>query len=399
MEDQKLLDLDTNILEPAPKLISSDPDDDLLSEDIKPNFQDDNSDLILMPEKVVGVEKLSSLENMLVIEQEPKENIDTEVDIKVDPKDDHNIMSETETLLSPKPYSYTLDDIPSAEIPKMEEKDYVEPVEITKEEPKIIDVPKTEFIPKKEIEVKMDTVLQDDSTVVVKTDSADKGDVCDIKIGPEELFSRIGLDKWFNPEKLPPQVEALVYWRNPVSSGAVFATILTVLLSFSYMSLFSVVAYIGLGVQIGSLLVRLYYTVMQTVNKASPVNNPLQFVSDLDVRLPEEKAEELSKLIIVHLNAVLVELRRLLIVEDLVDSAKLFGILWVMTYVGAWFNGLTLIIIGFLALFTLPKVYESNKTQIDQNIDLVRSKIADLTNKVRAAIPIGKKETEAKKKE
>lgn len=122
---------------------------------------------------------------------------------------------------------------------------------------------------------------------------------------------------------------------------------------------------------------------------------------DLDIRLPQEKAEELSKLAVVHVNAVLVELRRLLLAEDLVDSAKFFGILWVLTYVGALFNGLTLIIIGtyscfyiyidklfnsiffsgFVALFTLPKVYENNKTQIDQNIEVVRSKIAELTNK------------------
>lgn len=123
---------------------------------------------------------------------------------------------------------------------------------------------------------------------------------------------------------------------------------------------------------------------------------------DLDIRLPQEKAEELSKVAVVHINAVLVELRRLLLAEDLVDSAKFFGILWVLTYVGALFNGLTLIIIGtienvlfvclifikkttfflgFVALFTLPKVYENNKTQIDQNIEVVRSKIAELTNK------------------
>lgn len=38
-------------------------------------------------------------------------------------------------------------------------------------------------------------------------------------------------------------------------------------------------------------------------------------------------------------------------------------------------------VLGFVALFTLPKVYENNKTQIDQNIEVVRSKIAELTNK------------------
>ena len=36
---------------------------------------------------------------------------------------------------------------------------------------------------------------------------------------------------------------------------------------------------------------------------------------------------------------------------------------------------------AFVALFTLPKVYESNKAQIDQNLDVVRSRIADITSK------------------
>jgi hypothetical protein len=31
--------------------------------------------------------------------------------------------------------------------------------------------------------------------------------------------------------------------------------------------------------------------------------------------------------------------------------------------------------------FTLPKVYENNKAQIDQYLDLVRSKMADVSSK------------------
>ncbi|NP_001191910.1 reticulon 1 isoform 2 [Acyrthosiphon pisum] len=194
------------------------------------------------------------------------------------------------------------------------------------------------------------------------------------------------------------KLEALVYWRDPISSGIVFGATLVVLLSFAYMSLISVVAYLAMFIQSACILLRLYKTALQTVNKTNE-SHPFQEYLDLDIRLPQEKAEEVSKLAVVHVNAVLVELRRLLLAEDLVDSAKFFGILWVLTYVGALFNGLTLIIIGFVALFTLPKVYENNKTQIDQNIEVVRSKIAELTNKVRAAIPIGKKNPETKKKE
>ncbi|XP_050524271.1 reticulon-1-A isoform X3 [Daktulosphaira vitifoliae] len=198
------------------------------------------------------------------------------------------------------------------------------------------------------------------------------------------------------PERGP--VEALVYWRDPVLSGIVFGGSLVILLSFAYMSLISVIAYLAIAVQSGCILLRLYKVALQTVQKTSE-SHPFQEYLDLDIRLPEEKAEEWGKLAVVHVNAILVELRRLLLAEDLVDSVKFFGILWVLTYIGAWFNGLTLIILGLIALFTLPKVYENNKTQIDQNIELVRGKIAELTNKVRAAIPIGKKSTEEKKKE
>ncbi|XP_050524272.1 reticulon-1-A isoform X4 [Daktulosphaira vitifoliae] len=194
------------------------------------------------------------------------------------------------------------------------------------------------------------------------------------------------------------KLEALVYWRDPVLSGIVFGGSLVILLSFAYMSLISVIAYLAIAVQSGCILLRLYKVALQTVQKTSE-SHPFQEYLDLDIRLPEEKAEEWGKLAVVHVNAILVELRRLLLAEDLVDSVKFFGILWVLTYIGAWFNGLTLIILGLIALFTLPKVYENNKTQIDQNIELVRGKIAELTNKVRAAIPIGKKSTEEKKKE
>lgn len=53
---------------------------------------------------------------------------------------------------------------------------------------------------------------------------------------------------------------------------------------------------------------------------------------------------------------------------------------------------------AYVAMFTLPKVYETNKQNIDQYLDLVRSKLAEITDKVKAAIPIGKKEETAKDK-
>uniref|UniRef100_A0A803Y4K0 Reticulon n=1 Tax=Meleagris gallopavo TaxID=9103 RepID=A0A803Y4K0_MELGA len=63
-----------------------------------------------------------------------------------------------------------------------------------------------------------------------------------------------------------------------------------------------------------------------------------------------------------HVNHALRLLLRLFLVEDLVDSLKLAVAMWLMTYVGAVFNGITLLILAELLAFTLPPVYEKNKT-------------------------------------
>lgn len=123
---------------------------------------------------------------------------------------------------------------------------------------------------------------------------------------------------------------------------------------------------------------------------------------EYELALPQEKVQQIANVGVVHINAFLAELRRLFLVEDLVDSIKFGLLLWCLTYLGAWFNGMTLVILGeytfilcnkffllyllnfftgFVSLFTLPKVYENNKQSIDTYLDLVRSKILEITEK------------------
>ncbi|KAG8041862.1 hypothetical protein G9C98_007166 [Cotesia typhae] len=122
------------------------------------------------------------------------------------------------------------------------------------------------------------------------------------------------------------------------------------------------------------------------------LSNALQVdILEVDLTLPAEKVHEVADIAVAHANAAVSELRRLFLIEDFIDSLKFSVGLWCLTYVGSWFNGMTLIIIGVIALFTLPKVYETNKAQIDQNLALVQGKINELTAKIKAAIPLGKK--------
>jgi len=200
---------------------------------------------------------------------------------------------------------------------------------------------------------------------------------------------------WFNPERLNPKVESLIYWRDPKKSGPVFGAVLLILLSLKFFSLISVVAYVSLLALGATISFRIYKNIVQAVQKTGD-GHPFKEYLETDVALPQQKVEELTKVAVAHLNAALVELRRLFLVEDLIDSIKFAALLWSFTYLGAWFNGITLIILAWVALFSLPKVYETNKTQIDANLDIVRSKLAEITSKVKAAVPIGKKSEEKK---
>ncbi|CAI6361172.1 unnamed protein product [Macrosiphum euphorbiae] len=185
MENQKLLDLETNLTENDQKTIFSDTDDG--SEGLKHKYENAiDDDLINVPEKVVNAEKTAPLENTFeVIDQESKPIHDVQEEVE-----DNNISDEEkDNLFEDDPVSNTkvedIPNLPKIESPKAEEPEN-EPVNTVQPKVKTSETP--EVIPK--VSTKKDT---------------DEGDVCDIKIGPDELFCRIGLDKWFNPEKLPPK--------------------------------------------------------------------------------------------------------------------------------------------------------------------------------------------------
>ncbi|XP_018789595.1 PREDICTED: reticulon-1-B isoform X2 [Bactrocera latifrons] len=197
-------------------------------------------------------------------------------------------------------------------------------------------------------------------------------------VSVEEIFYKYGL------------VESLIYWRDVKKSGITFGAGLITLLAISCFSVISVFAYLSLLTLAGTVAFRIYKSVLQAIQK-TPEGHPFKEYLDIDLTLSQEKVQNIAGVAVAHVNGFVAELRRLFLVEDLVDSIKFGVILWVLTYIGGWFNGMTLVILAFVSLFTLPKVYENNKQSIDTYLDLVRSKLTEITDKIKAAIPIGKK--------
>ncbi|KAL9929091.1 reticulon isoform 2-T2 [Glossina fuscipes fuscipes] len=278
------------------------------------------------------------------------------------------------------------DDFVQAEIPKMSED--LRPVTTTKIEPSVPAKPiKTEVEPikpkpavienKKPLVPHAPIVATKPTTTTVtvkKTLSSQQPQI----ISVEDIFYKYGL------------VESLIYWRDVKKSGIVFGAGLITLLAISCCSVISVFAYLSLTILSGTIAFRIYKSVMQAIQKTSD-GHPFKEYLDYDLTLSQDKVQHIAGVAVAHVNGFVAEMRRLFLVEDLVDSIKFGVILCVMTYIGAWFNGMTLVIMAFVSLFTLPKVYENNKQSIDTYLDLARSKVADVTEKIKAAIPLGTK--------
>ena len=182
-------------------------------------------------------------------------------------------------------------------------------------------------------------------------------------------------------------VPAIVYWEDPVVSGGVFGAVLVVLLALSSYSLITVVSYTCLTLLMVVLGVKVYSYVMVMMKKAEPGSDPLAKVSAMAVTIPDDTITNMSPCIAGFINKTTTELRRLFLVEDMVDTIK-FGLsLWLLTYIGSWFNMLTLLILAWVTLFSAPKLYVNNQAQVDEVMGQVMAQIEEVKGKVLAMIP------------
>ncbi len=144
-------------------------------------------------------------------------------------------------------------------------------------------------------------------------------------------------------------------WVDPVVSGGIFISLLVTLLSVMYYSLVSVLAYSALFV-LGSVAgVRLYVYIMVTL-LSKQVNDPLKKFEEFDPTVSKDGLRDFSVQAAEYFNQSAVELRRLLFIDNLLDSLKFGLALWFLTYVGSCFNFVTMVLIAWVGLFTLPKV-------------------------------------------
>lgn len=192
MENQNLLDFEDNLPEQQPKSASPVADGGILTENVKNNPENVIDDTVLNSEKP-KTEKQPSIDNTFeVIDQEPKTDHVEEDDVSIVSKNEENEYlnqmagtkhEEVPTLLKTESLIDKEEDVIS-EIP---EPTVIEPV-------KFVQNLENEPVSMAQTNDKISYTPEVILPVSTKKDT-DEEYVCDIKIGPEELFCRIGLGK------------------------------------------------------------------------------------------------------------------------------------------------------------------------------------------------------------
>ncbi|XP_068110535.1 reticulon-1 isoform X1 [Hyperolius riggenbachi] len=178
----------------------------------------------------------------------------------------------------------------------------------------------------------------------------------------------------------------LLYWRDVKQTGIVFGSVLLMLFSLTQFSVVSVIAYLALAALSATISFRIYKSVLQAVQKTDE-GHPFKNYLDVEISLSQEQIQKYTDCVQVYINSIARELRRLFLVQDLVDSLKFAVLMWLLTYVGALFNGLTLLIMAVVSMFSLPAVYDKYQEQIDQYLGLVRTNMNMIVTKIQAKIP------------
>ncbi|XP_053729625.1 reticulon-2a isoform X1 [Synchiropus splendidus] len=197
----------------------------------------------------------------------------------------------------------------------------------------------------------------------------------------EHWFSALNLSE--DPAGGPHiAVMDLIYWKDMERTGMVLTGLVVGMLSLFQLSIITVLSNISLAVMCFTISVRIYYQFLYILNWGDG-EHPFKSYMDMDISLSGEQAQNHMRNIIVMTLSAVETLRKLFLVANLFDSLKFLFLMYLMTYLGALCNGLTLVIVAVIAVFSLPLFYSRRQEQIDGLIAKIQDKIDSVRDTLR----------------
>ncbi|XP_029026619.1 reticulon-2a isoform X4 [Betta splendens] len=173
------------------------------------------------------------------------------------------------------------------------------------------------------------------------------------------------------------KVMELIYWKDMERTGMVLTGLVVGLLALFQLSIITVLSTVSLAVVCFTISVRIYYQLLYVLSWGDGVH-PFKSYLDLDISFSGEQAElYMQKAIVMALSAA-DALKRLFFVANLLDSIKFLALMYLVTFLGDLCNGLTLLIIGVIALFSLPLFYRQRQEYVDSVLAKVQAQVENI---------------------
>ncbi|XP_070827258.1 reticulon-2a isoform X1 [Chaetodon trifascialis] len=194
----------------------------------------------------------------------------------------------------------------------------------------------------------------------------------------EQLVS----DHWFSALNLSEDttvcthiaVMDLIYWKDTERTGMVLTGLVVGLLSLFQLSIITVVSTVSLAVMCFTISVRIYYQLLYILSWGDG-EHPFKTYLDLDISFSGEEADLYMQKVIVMALSAADTLKGLFFVQNLFESLKLLVLMYLVTYLGDLCNGLTLLIISVIAVFSLPLFYRQRQEQVDSVVAKIQAQV------------------------
>mmetsp|Transcript_36600 Transcript_36600/g.81461 ORF Transcript_36600/g.81461 Transcript_36600/m.81461 type:complete len:222 (+) Transcript_36600:208-873(+) len=180
---------------------------------------------------------------------------------------------------------------------------------------------------------------------------------------------------------LPPHVNDLLFWRDPVASGKVLASVVGVWLLFSGVLPHSLFSYLLVTFLFVSAVFLLVQSAMGYLGR-DLVKIPAVFKEGIS----ESAAKDLVSRNIPYVNKALSFIGKLASGKDVKLSAATGAGLFVAAYIMRFISVLTFAFVVVLLAFSLPKAYELKKDEVDRVVAQLLSKVKELYAKVEDAV-------------
>lgn len=194
--------------------------------------------------------------------------------------------------------------------------------------------------------------------------------------------------------EMPPRVRDLLLWKCPKTTGAVFSTGLVLLISLACFSFLTVV---GSALLVAMSVIGAYRLYLELIFRIKGTyDDTFDKVSKYQIELPKDKFQRVVSQFEADFARVANKFKAILIWDSLSNSAIAFAGFYLVYSVGSWLNTLTLVILVHVSAFTLPKVYQVYKKQIDEALEKGTGFVHQIVKDVSKKLPFlhGKKKTQ-----